>query len=123
MQPQLSAVQLYRALLRNFGGPAELVEQVRHCHEVDAENIFCWVNLCSTCDITPFKGYPCGTATRSGLSCTGYVCDCDMTAEPMCAVCLQVVAAFSHHVAAPPRSCLPHVLELIHDNLQDKEAR
>jgi hypothetical protein len=29
MQPQLSAVQLYRALLRNFGGPAELVKQVR----------------------------------------------------------------------------------------------
>lgn len=29
LQPQLAPAQLYRALLRNFGGPAEQVEQVR----------------------------------------------------------------------------------------------
>jgi hypothetical protein len=28
MQPQLSSVQLYRAVLRNFGGPQEAVQQV-----------------------------------------------------------------------------------------------
>lgn len=32
LQPQLSPVQLYRALLRNFGGPPELVQQVRGQH-------------------------------------------------------------------------------------------
>ena len=29
LQPQLSPAQLYKALLRNFGGPAEQVQQVR----------------------------------------------------------------------------------------------
>lgn len=50
LHPQLSPEQLYRALLRNFGGPAEVTRQVRArmrwthpCLLVQCQTASCWL--------------------------------------------------------------------------------